>query len=100
MPDCLDLMIGSFDRPELIVPDKHVWVSEKVAWDEVADGRLAFRQSANAGHTGTSGPKSDDRTAPEHSACDTELLICSQRCTWRTSKKACRSLYAPMRVAT
>jgi hypothetical protein len=46
-PETLDVMIGSLDHPDHIEPDKHVWMSEKIAWDVVADGRPAHPKAAS-----------------------------------------------------
>lgn len=48
-PATLDIMIGSLDRPDRIVPSKHVWLSEKIAWEVVADGRSMFDRSTLLG---------------------------------------------------
>ncbi len=37
-PDLIDLHIGTFDSPDRLVPERHWFMSEKVAWFETADG--------------------------------------------------------------
>ena len=34
----IDVSIGSFDRPDAIVPTHHVWSSERIAWLRIDDG--------------------------------------------------------------
>jgi len=37
-PNEISLTIGSLDRPELVPPADHTWMSEAVSWDAPADG--------------------------------------------------------------
>ena len=39
-------MTGSLDAPEDIRPTLHVWMSEKIGWDVVADGLPAHARSS------------------------------------------------------
>jgi len=41
-PDSIDVMTCSLDHPEAAPPTEHVWVSEKLAWDVLADGLPAY----------------------------------------------------------
>ncbi len=40
--DALDVMTCSLDDPEAFAPSFHVWMSERLAWEAVADGLPAF----------------------------------------------------------
>ena len=37
-PEEIDLTAGSLDAPERITPTDHIWIGEKLAWLELADG--------------------------------------------------------------
>jgi hypothetical protein len=41
-PDSIDVMTCSLDDPEAFPPTEHVWVSEKVAWEVLADDLPAY----------------------------------------------------------
>jgi hypothetical protein len=47
-PDTIDIMTGSLDDPAAFPPTHHVWVSEKIAWEQLADGLTAFAASGRA----------------------------------------------------
>lgn len=48
-PGRIDIMICSLDDPSSIVPTHHVWLSDRVCWDQVADGLPGFPASRTAG---------------------------------------------------
>lgn len=37
-PDKIDIMTCTLDNPEACPPTEHVWMSEKLSWEAVADG--------------------------------------------------------------
>jgi hypothetical protein len=41
-PGSIDVMTCSLDEPEAFPPSHHIWISEKLPWDHVADGLPAF----------------------------------------------------------
>lgn len=41
-PETIDVMTVSLDRPEAAPPTLHVWTSEKLAWEVIADGLTAY----------------------------------------------------------
>jgi hypothetical protein len=41
-PNDISLTIGSLDRPGLVPPTDHTWMSEAIAWDDPADGLKRF----------------------------------------------------------
>jgi hypothetical protein len=41
-PSEVSLTIGSLDRPELVPPEDHMWMSEAVAWDDLSYGLKRF----------------------------------------------------------
>jgi hypothetical protein len=45
-PESLDVMTCSLDDPEAFAPTRHVWMSDKLTWDIVADGLPAFAESS------------------------------------------------------
>ena len=47
-PDEVYISLGSFDRPEELPPDRHVWVSDRISWYHPADGLSQY-----AGFSGT-----------------------------------------------
>ena len=36
-PDTLDLTVATFDRPEAVTPERHIWTSSRLPWLELAD---------------------------------------------------------------
>src|SRR5262245_4801789 len=36
-PNSVDVTVGSMDRPDLVVPDAHIWTSSQLPWLRVAD---------------------------------------------------------------
>ncbi len=45
-PDVLRIRLGSLDTPLTAEPRAHTWVSDKAAWDRIADGLPQFPQWA------------------------------------------------------
>ena len=41
-PGKVDVMTCSLDDPEAFPPTYHIWVSHKLSWETLADGRLVF----------------------------------------------------------
>jgi hypothetical protein len=41
-PEVIDIMTCTLDEPEAFPPTEHVWMSEKLAWEHVADGLPAY----------------------------------------------------------
>jgi hypothetical protein len=37
-PTLIDILTGSLDDPEQFPPTHHLWMSQKLNWDRVADG--------------------------------------------------------------
>jgi hypothetical protein len=36
-PSFIDLTVGSFDRPELLPPQEHIWTQSRIAWLGISD---------------------------------------------------------------
>lgn len=60
--DELYISLGSFDRPEDLSPDRHVWVSGRIPWYEIHDELPQHSQFSRAALTPGKPPstKSDD----------------------------------------
>ncbi len=43
-PDEVYISLGSFDQPEKLPPDRHVWVSERITWHQIGDDLSQFDQ--------------------------------------------------------
>ncbi len=41
-PDRIDIMTCSLDDPETFPPTHHIWVSHKLAWEQIADPLTAY----------------------------------------------------------
>jgi hypothetical protein len=41
-PNEISLTLGSLDRPDLVPPADHTWMSDAVVWDDPADGLPRF----------------------------------------------------------
>jgi len=48
-PDRIDVMTCSLDDPGSVIPSCHVWVSEKVSWDQVAGDLAVYPTFQSAG---------------------------------------------------
>ena len=48
-PDEVYISIGSFDQPEELPPDRHVWVSERITWHHIKDGLSQHNQFSDIG---------------------------------------------------
>ncbi|MDH3692791.1 MAG: GFA family protein [Gammaproteobacteria bacterium] len=48
-PEDIYIHLGSFDQPEELPPDRHVWVSERISWHEIKDGLSQYEQFSSAG---------------------------------------------------
>ena len=48
-PDDIYIHLGSFDEPEDLPPDRHVWVSERISWYEIKDDLPQYQQFSSAG---------------------------------------------------
>lgn len=55
-PENIYIHIGSFDFPEKLPPDRHTWVSDRIAWHEINDDLTRFEQLSNAGRPGNTPP--------------------------------------------
>lgn len=51
-PDEVYISIGSFDEPEELPPDRHVWVSEGISWHRILDDLPQYEQ-----FSGTASPE-------------------------------------------
>jgi hypothetical protein len=47
-PDELDVTIATLDEPDRLVPDRHIWVHDRVAWVAVDDGRARHGGDSDA----------------------------------------------------
>ena len=45
-PETVDVMTCSLDDPETFAPTQHVWISDKLRWEIVADGLPAFAETS------------------------------------------------------
>ena len=43
-PECIDVTSASLDRPDEFPPTRHIWLEDKLAWEEVDDGLPRFEQ--------------------------------------------------------
>jgi hypothetical protein len=43
--------LGSFDQPEELPPDRHVWESYRIAWYQIDDGLPQYKQFSSTGST-------------------------------------------------
>lgn len=48
-PDEVYISLGSFDEPEELPPDRHVWISERIAWYQIKDGLSQYKQFSGTG---------------------------------------------------
>jgi len=48
-PGEIDLTTASFDSPEVFTPDRHIWVSDKLAWVSIDDGLRQFQGWSSEG---------------------------------------------------
>ena len=48
-PDDLYIALGSFDQPELLPPDRHVWTSERIDWYQINDDLPQHKQFSGTG---------------------------------------------------
>lgn len=48
-PDEIYICLGSFNRPEALPPDRHVWTSDKIAWHEIGDDLPQYAGFSGAG---------------------------------------------------
>ncbi len=55
-PDDIYIHLGSFDQPEELPPDRHVWVSERISWYEIKDNLSQYDQFSSAGLPGGAPP--------------------------------------------
>ena len=55
-PDEVYISLGSFDEPEKLPPDRHVWVSERITWHEIKDGLSKYDQFSGAGSSVSAPP--------------------------------------------
>ena len=54
--------IGSFDQPELLPPDRHTWVSQRIPWHRIDDDLAQYEQLSNDNRAGNTPPYRDPRT--------------------------------------
>ena len=50
-PDEVYISLGSFDQPEELPPDRHVWESDRIAWYQIDDGLPQYKQFSRTGST-------------------------------------------------
>ena len=48
LEDCVQVTLGSLDRPERVAPDDHVWTEDQIAWFEIKDDLPRFSRSSSA----------------------------------------------------
>ena len=48
-PEEIYVSLGSFDRPEALPPDRHVWASGKIDWYKIGDDLPQFAQFSGTG---------------------------------------------------
>jgi hypothetical protein len=48
-PEDIYIHLGSFDQPEALPPDRHVWVSERIPWHKIKDGLPQYDQFSGTG---------------------------------------------------
>ncbi len=48
-PEDVYISIGSFDEPEKLPPDRHVWVSSKISWYHIGDELPQYEQFSGIG---------------------------------------------------
>jgi hypothetical protein len=48
-PDDVYISLGSFDQPEELPPDRHVWESDRVSWYQTNDELPHYNQFSNTG---------------------------------------------------
>ena len=53
------ISLGSFDHPENLSPDRHVWVSDRIPWYEIHDELPQHSQFSRAGSTEGGTPNSE-----------------------------------------
>lgn len=41
----IDLTVASFDHPEMVAPDDHIWVQDQLSWIKLGDGLPAHAQN-------------------------------------------------------
>lgn len=62
-PDEIYISLGSFDQPEELPPDRHVWISERIAWVHIQDGLPQYDQFSGTGSAESAVPyKKPERT--------------------------------------
>jgi hypothetical protein len=44
--DCIDVTTASLDRPDEFPPTRHIWLEDKLAWENVDDGLPRFEQGS------------------------------------------------------
>jgi hypothetical protein len=54
-PDRIDVMTCSLDDSDAFPPTFHVWVGDKLAWEQVSDGLPAYATTRAAGILRTTG---------------------------------------------
>lgn len=55
-PENIYIQIGSFDEPELLPPDRHTWVADRISWHEISDGLKQYEKLSNDGLPGNTPP--------------------------------------------
>jgi hypothetical protein len=45
-PTEIDVTLGTLDEPQLLAPQMHVWVADKLPWVQIADGLPQWPQGA------------------------------------------------------
>ena len=48
-PDDVHVMVAVFERPELLVPQFHIFAEERLPWLHLADGLPRYRTTPSAG---------------------------------------------------
>lgn len=51
-PDEVYISLGSFDNPEELSPDRHVWESDRISWYEIHDDLPQHSQFSGTGSDG------------------------------------------------
>jgi len=51
-PENIYIHIGGFDDPDQLPPDRHTWVSDRIAWHKITDNLRQYDQLSNDGLAG------------------------------------------------
>lgn len=63
-PENLYLHIGSFDKPDALPPDRHIWLSQRIPWHRIGDGLTRYDGLSNNTQLGNTPPYRDPQATP------------------------------------